>query len=210
MADLVESLSEKAWIITFISSFLPKSKIYKRGKTMNNIELNAHQLRCTNVERVFNVMDTVPVLAIATSPGRTVMGLVQAVVGLLFAAVSACGAAHARRIGDSESQRKWDVLTGLGLGEAIAGSLLAVRGLAETILAVTTLSIGTILIWKNVIEEDLKAQEGISTKGLVEGINERFGLNLSDKVPALPLFTLVAAMHADKFIKARSESFSAL
>lgn len=91
-------------------------------------------------EKVFNVANSIPFVAIASSPLRVGAGKIQAVVGIIMALVGILG--YIVTLGS----KKCGFIASTGGENLLHGILNVIRGLGEGILALTVIGSGALLL----------------------------------------------------------------
>jgi len=96
----------------------------------------------TQIETGFNVLDSLPVVSVASSLIRATAGKVQMLVGAFLALTGTLG-----QLINSSDQKKWEKLTKIGLEHMTHGGLNLLRGAGEFLLGVYTYGIGNLVLF---------------------------------------------------------------
>jgi hypothetical protein len=95
---------------------------------------------CTEVEAEFNRAAVIPAVGIVSGLLRAVVGTIQALAGVVLLGVAKVAMALVK---DKEAKAEWRLLMTLGAIHLVHGGGNVIRGLAESILGITTAGIAT-------------------------------------------------------------------
>jgi hypothetical protein len=132
--------------------------------------LNNYKQSSVAGEFILNYANSTPILSVATSPLRIVVGLVQLAINAVFGLVAEMGLCHHERFGNKESHDLWKDRTVMAGGLAITGLANVAFGVLETLLAISTLGIGNYYIFRNGWETPHFTEIGV---GLAEGLMKK-------------------------------------
>lgn len=93
----------------------------------------------TSIERTFNEIDCIPIVAFFGSAVRSKAAVIQFVAGVVFAVAGGIG----QLVGKNDS--KWERVTHLGIEQMLHGFLNVIRALGELLLAITI--VGSFFLW---------------------------------------------------------------
>lgn len=102
----------------------------------------------TDVEKIFNILNSMPFFALLFGPLRVVAGKIQTLTGALLAGLGELGAFIGRQTGaPPELMHKWNTISKLGLEHIIHGSLNVLRGSGESLIAGYTMGLANMLLF---------------------------------------------------------------
>ncbi len=112
-------------------------------KTNFGLNMNLNKI-FTDVERGFNIVDSIPVVAIFTSPIRVVAAKVQMLLSGIIALIG-----FAAQVSGLQ-EKKWKIVTQQGGDLFLHGALNLVRGLGELFLAYTVIGSLALFVYQSV------------------------------------------------------------
>lgn len=106
----------------------------------------------TDIEKLFNIVNSTAIVCIFGSYVRYYAGVAQLIAGLIFAGIGELGILINSE--KNSPNKKWTILSKFGLEHVIHGCLNIIRSLGEAFIADFTFSLGNLLLYIPNIKKD--------------------------------------------------------